>query len=487
MEKEYDFIIIGAGLSGVNAAYRLKTLLPECSYTILEAREEIGGTWSFFKFPGVRSDSELTLLGLPWRPWKHEMDMADAALILDYIQDAARDEGIDKKIQFSHRVTGANWSSEEQHWTLSVLAGDVKKEYSAKFLLACTGYYDYAKPLQAEIPGIENFRGTVAHPQFWPKDLYYADKKVIIIGSGATAATMVPAMAKTASQVTMLQRSPSYVMSLPRSNRVNVWLKKHLPERIAHSINWWLSLFFENLFIYFSITFPNQMRKILTKEMKAQFPDNVDVDVHFNPKYNPWDQRVNMCPDGEFFKAFHRGNCDVVTDRIKTVTEDGILTESGKKLEADIIVTATGLHLHLFGGIIPTVDGESVDIGTRYCWRGAMLSGLPNAGTVTGYTTTSWTIGADACVKLLFKVWKHMKKVGATSVVPVHAQDDLHSSKPVVAHSSTYFVMAQSRFPRVTGESPWYGRKNVYYDWFKLWFGSMTKGLEYTVPSKKNE
>ncbi|KAI0895366.1 FAD/NAD(P)-binding domain-containing protein [Annulohypoxylon nitens] len=485
--EEYDFIVIGAGLSGVDAAYRLKTQLPKCSYTILEAREEIGGTWSFFKFPGIRSDSELALLGLPWRPWIHKNDMADGHLIKEYIEDAARSEDIDKKIQFGHRVTGASWSSDEQRWTLAVSADDMKKEYNAKFLLACTGYYDYAKPLQADIPGIEKFQGVVAHPQFWPKDLDYAGKKVIIIGSGATAVTMVPVVAKTASHVTMLQRSPSYVMSLPVSNPVNVWLKKHLPERIAHTINWWLSLIMENLFSSFSLTFPNQMRKIMMKEMRAQLPAKIDVDTHFNPRYDPWDQRVCMCPDGDFFKALHQDNCDVVTDHIQKVTEDGILTESGKKLEADIIVPATGLHLHLFGGVIPTVDGESVDIGSRYCWRGAMLSGLPNAGTVTGYTTTSWTVGADASIKLLIDVWKRMTKIGATSVMPVHSQDDISSSKPVVPHSSTYFVMAQSRFPRVTGESPWYGRKNAFFDYFQLWFGSLTKGLEYTLLAKKNE
>ncbi|KAI0879818.1 FAD/NAD(P)-binding domain-containing protein [Annulohypoxylon maeteangense] len=485
--EEYDFIIVGAGLSGVDAAYRLKSQLPQCSYIILEAREEIGGTWSFFKFPGVRSDSELALLGLPWRPWTHENDMADADLIREYIEDAARAEGIDKKIHFGHRVTGASWSSDEQRWTLSVLAADVKKELNAKFLLACTGYYDYAKPLQADIPGMSNFQGTIAHPQFWPTDLDYAGKKVIIIGSGATAVTMVPVMAKTASQVTMLQRSPSYVMSLPLSSPVNVWLKKHLPGRIAHLINWWISLIMENLFVSFSINFPNQMRNIITKEMRALLPAKIDVDVHFNPKYDPWDQRVCMCPDGDFFKALHQDNCDIVTDRIRSVTEDGILTESGRKLEADIIVPATGLRLHLFGGIIPVVDGDPVNIGTSYCWRGTMLSGLPNAGTVTGYTTTSWTVGADASIKLLIDVWKRMAKIGATSVVPVHSHDDIHSSKPVVAHSSTYFVMAQSRFPRITGESPWYGRKNVFFDYFQLWFGSLTKGLKYTLASKKNE
>ncbi|KAI1138015.1 FAD/NAD(P)-binding domain-containing protein [Hypoxylon sp. FL0543] len=485
--NEYDFIIIGAGLSGINAGYRLKTQLPDCSYTILEARDKIGGTWSFFDFPGVRSDSDLTLFGLPWRPWIHEKNMAEAHLIREYIEDAARAEGIDKKIHFKHQVTALSWSSEEQRWTVAVLADGLKKEFKAKFIVACSGYYDYARPLNAEIPGIENFEGTVAHPQFWPKDLDYANKEVIIIGSGATAVTMLPVMAKTASHVTMLQRSPSYVLSLPASDALGEWFRKHLPERVANSINWWLSLAMEFLVVSAVISFPKLARKVIMKQMKRQLPDKIDVNVHFNPSYMPFEQRLCMCPDGDFFKALHQDNCDVVTDHIKTVTADGILTKSGKKIKADIIVTATGLYLHLLGGLTPIVDGRPVDIGTCYSWRGALLTGLPNAGAVIGYTTTSWTLGADASVKLLIKVWKHMKKIGATSVVPFHPQQDLASSKPVVEHSSTYFVAAQSRLPRITGRSPWYGRKNTVYDHFKLWFGSVTKGLKYSFPPKKNE
>ncbi|OTA90711.1 hypothetical protein M434DRAFT_397800 [Hypoxylon sp. CO27-5] len=484
---EYDFIIIGAGLSGINAAYRVKTQLPDCSYTILEAREEIGGTWSFFNFPGVRSDSELTLFGLPWRPWIHEKDMAEGHLIQQYIEDAARAEGIDKKIQFKHNVTAVSWSSEEQRWTLTVLVDDLRKEFKAKFIIACSGYYDYTKPLKAEIPGIENFQGIVAHPQFWPKDLDYANKKVIIIGSGATAVTLLPAIAKTAGHVTMLQRSPSYVLSLPASSALGGWLRNHFPERVAHSINWWLSLVLEYLFVSAALSFPKLARKHIMHEMKKQLPDKIDMNVHFNPRYMPFDQRLCMCPDGDFFKALHQDNCDVVTDHIEKVTANGIVTKSGVKLEADIIVTATGLYLHLLGGITPIVDGLPVNVGTCYSWRGTMLTGVPNAGAIIGYTTSSWTLGADASTKLLIKVWKHMKKIGATSVVPIHPQQDISSSRPVVEHSSTYFVTSQSRLPRITGKSPWYGRKNTVYDHIKLWLGSVTKGLKYTLPSKKNE
>lgn len=237
--EEYDFIVVGAGISGVDAAYRLKTQLPECSYIILEGRDEIGGTWSFFKYPGVRTDSAASMLGFPWRPWKHEQDMADGHLIREYVADAARDEGIDKKIRFKHQVTAANWSSEEQRWTLTVRAGGKEKELKTKFMMACTGYYDYTKPLQVEIPGIKRFQGLVVHPQFWPQDLDYSNKKVIIIGSGATTITLVPEMAKTAGHVTMLQRSPSYIADLPKTSPVGAWLKRTFPERLALTMRWW--------------------------------------------------------------------------------------------------------------------------------------------------------------------------------------------------------------------------------------------------------
>ncbi|OTB19267.1 hypothetical protein K445DRAFT_53834 [Daldinia sp. EC12] len=485
--EQYDFIIIGAGLSGVNAAYRLKTQLPDCSYTILEARHEIGGTWSFFKFPGIRSDSDLTLFGFPWRPWIHDADMAGAHLIKEYIEDAARAEGIDKKIQLRHRVTSLIWSSAEQLWTVAVSVDGLAKECKAKFLIACSGYYDYANPLKTEIPGIENFKGTVAHPQFWPEDLDYANKKVVIIGSGATAITMVPAMVETAGHVTMLQRSPSYVVSLPLSDPAGKWIRKIFPEGVAHLLNWWRCFMLEHLFVFFCTTFPNLARKLVVSGMKKELPPDVDVDVHFNPKYDLFDQRLGLCPDGDFFRALHRDNCDIVTDHIETVTADGIITKSGKKLDADIIVTATGLHVHILGGITPIVDGKPVDVASCYTWRGVMLTGIPNAGAIIGYTITSWTLGADSSIKLLIKIWKHMKKIGATSAVPVNAQSDFALSRPVVEHSSTYFVKAQDRLPRITGTSPWYGRTNTIYDHLKLWFGSVTKGLEYTYASKKND
>ncbi|KAH7034601.1 uncharacterized protein B0I36DRAFT_284711 [Microdochium trichocladiopsis] len=482
----YDFVIIGAGISGIDAAYRLKTQLPGCSYTILEARDVVGGTWSFFNFPGLRSDSQLTSFGLPWRPWMHQKDIANAALIRDYLQAAARDEGIDKKIQFNHKVTAASWSSDEQQWTLSTTSGGNDKTIRASFVLACCGYYRYDKPLETAIPGINDFNGIVAHPQFWPENLNWAGKKVVVLGSGATAITIVPEMAKTAGQLTMLQRSPSYVLSVPSVNPDGKFLKRFLPSWLAFPIYWWRCVIEEHLFVLFNLYFPKLGRKLLMWLARKELPSSVDVDVHFNPRYLPFEQRLCLCPDGDFFKAFHRDNCEIVTDTIESVVADGIVTKSGRKIEADIIVTATGLHVQLLSGLAPVVDGKPFSIGESYAWRGAMLTGLPNMGAVFGYTTTSWTLGADASIRLLIQVYKHMTKIGATSAVPV-VEDMAKAtpSKPVISHSSTYFVAAKDRLPRVTGQAPYSGRIHAIYDNWMLWFGSVTRGMQYTIPARK--
>ncbi|KAK9418844.1 hypothetical protein SUNI508_07616 [Seiridium unicorne] len=486
--ETFDFIVIGAGLSGIDAAYRLKTELPQCSFTVLEAREKIGGTWSYFKFPGLRSDSQLTCFGFPWRPWLNELDIANAELILDYVESAAKDEGIDKKIQFQNKVTSVDWSSAEQSWTLKInehKAESNEKTYKATFILNCTGYYDYEKPLQTTIAGLNNFKGVVAHPQFWPEHLDYSGKRIILVGSGATAVTLLPVLAESAGHVTMLQRSPSYVFSIPSVNPVGKFLKTRLPVWLAHLLNWWRSFLLEQIFVQLNLRFPRAARRLHIWLMKRQLPASVPVDVHFNPSYYPMEQRLCLCPDGNFFKALHRDNCDIVTDKIREVLGGGIMTESGLKIEADIIVTATGLHVELLSGIMPTVDSKRVDISSAFTWRGCMLTGLPNMGAVIGYTTSSWTLGADACIKLLISVYKHMQNIRATSVIPVFDGDET-LSKPVVGHSSTYFLDARDRLPRVTGESPWYGRISPFYDTWQLWFGSLTDGLKYTIPQKKD-
>jgi cation diffusion facilitator CzcD-associated flavoprotein CzcO len=485
MEGEvFDFVVVGAGMSGINAGYRLKTRLPGYSYTILEAHDTLEGTWSYFKFPGVRSDSKLTSFGFPWRPRIHNKDIVQASLIIDYLQSAADDEGIDKNIQFGHKMISADWSSSDQLWTIRTdLKDGTTKTFRCTFVLNCTGYYSYEKPLKAEIPETDKFTGVVAHPQFWPESINLSGQ-VVLVGSGATAITMLPALAKTATHVTMLQRSPSHVFSIPSESAIGKLLKSWLPARVAHRLNWWQTFILGQLFVAFHFAYPKAARCLHMSLMKKQLPPSVPVSPHFDPRYAPMEQRLCMCPDGDFFKAFHRDNCDIATDTIDTLVEHGILTKSGRMLDADVIVTATGLHLVLFGGVIPTVGGTPLDIGKSYCWRGAMTTGLPNMRAVVGYTTSPWTLGADTNVKLLISVYKEMKRRGATSAMPVFDGDPA-DSKPMFDHSSTYFVSALDRLPVITGEAPWYGRISPSFDFWQRRFGSLTKGMRYTVPERK--
>lgn len=482
----YDFVVIGAGLSGINASYRLKTQLPGCSYTILEARDSIGGTWSYFRFPGLRSDSRLTTFGFPWRPWIHDKAVADAGLIREYIESAAKDEGIDKNIQLGHKMVAADWSSSDQLWTLRVAASDgTSKDIRCTFVICCTGYYSYQKPLKAEIPGIDKFQGVIAHPQFWPEDIDLSGK-VVLVGSGATAITMLPVLAQTAGHVTMLQRSPSYVFSIPSGDPLSTLCRAWLPSSVANWLNWWRTFIIEQLFITFNLRCPNAARKLHMSLMKKQLPASVPVNPHFTPRYAPMEQRLCMCPDGNFFKALHQDNCDIVTDTIDTVVEGGIRTSSGRVLDADVIVTATGLHVELLSGVTPTMDGTPVEIAKSYAWRGAMLTGVPNLGAVIGYTTSPWTLGADSSIKLLIMVYKRMKSSGATSAVPT-MDGDPTVSKPVIGYTANYFLTARDRLPLITGETPWYERTGPISDAWQRWFGGCTtKGMKYVMPGKKD-
>lgn len=491
--SSYDIIIIGAGLSGINSAYRLQTELPGRSFAILESRDCTGGTWAFWKFPGVRSDSSMGIFGFPWHPWPHDTNMADARFINEYLADAAASRGIDKKIRFRHRVSAMSWSTTDQMWTLTVDAsgpdGVETKKLHAKWVMNCSGYYNYDKPLPVVIPGIDNFKGEVVHPQFWGEDISHAGKRVVIIGSGATAVTLLPALAETAASVTMLQRSPSFVFSLPGRDSVGAFLRRWLPPKLAASINWWKNIIEETVFLSILANFPNLGRRIVRGEMKKQLPPDLDIDQHFNPRYNLLEQRLCLCPDGDFFKALRQPNCDIVTDTIETVTGGGILTSSGRTIEADMIVTATGLFMNLLSSIPVSVDGDSVSdtIGQRYCWNGGMLEGVPNTGAVTGYTAATWTPGADARVLMLIKVFKHMESIGATSVVPYIDPETRKTlpRKPVLTNSSTYIVSAKERLPIVADVGPWRNGSNWLGDMWKVVFGNVTDGMRYTIPKDK--
>jgi cation diffusion facilitator CzcD-associated flavoprotein CzcO len=481
----FDVVIIGAGISGINAAYRIQTEFPGHSYTILEARNAIGGTWDLFRYPGIRSDSDLHTFGFPWHPWSENKAIADGPSIRAYIKDCAEKYGIDRKIRFHHKLLAGDWSSTEQTWNLSVDGNGVTQIFKARFIMICTGYYDYHEPLQTSIPGIDTFKGTKVHPQFWPEDLDYTNKKMVIIGSGATAVTLLPVLAERAAKVTMLQRSPSYVLALPSVDPSGIWIRKLFPAWVAHRLLRWKFLVLPFVFFKFCQAFPKAARNVIKKVTVKELPTSMPHDPNFNPSYNPWDQRLCVCPDGDFFKAIREHNADVVTDTIKTVTATGIQTIGGKTIDADIIVTATGLKIQLAGGAKITVNGQPFPVNDKYLWKGIMLQDLPNAAFVIGYTNASWTLGADTTAQLVCRLMKHLEKNQLSSAVPKVKDDSKMKPAPVLDLSSTYIEKAKGILPKAGDVAPWKPRSNYFTDsWVASW-GSVTTDLHFTEKGKK--
>lgn len=497
-EEECDVVIIGAGPSGINAAYKIKTEMPEASFAILEARDVIGGTWSFFRYPGIRSDSYLTGFGFRWRPWREDKEIADGPMIQRYLEESVRHAGLDEHIRLGHKVAGAHWSTPEARWTLDVDVdvaggggGRSRKTLRAGFVLACSGYYDYETPLRAEIPGLASFRGRVAHPQFWPEDLDCAGKRVVIVGSGATAVTMLPALARTAARVTMLQRSPGYVLPLASAPAHVYRARRWLPARLADAVNFWRDVLSQALLRAFCRALPGLARRVLIGAMGRQLRGTgVPVDPHFTPSYAPWAQRLCVCPDGDFYDALRRGDADVVTDRVEAVTARGLRTASGLRLDADVIVTATGLRVLLLGGARLTVDGgPPVRPADRFAWRSLMLEGVPNLAMVVGYTDMSWTLGSDACLRLLLRVLRRMRALGAAAVrpvVPAGRRDAMRArAGPLIGMRSTYFLAAADELPRRSDADPWGERKGYISESLLALFGTeatITKDLEFIMP-----
>jgi len=474
-----DVMIVGAGISGINAGYRLQTELPGYSYAILESRNAIGGTWDLFRYPGIRSDSDLHTFGFLWRPWSKANSIADGESVRNYIRESAEKYGIDRKIQFHHRLVAADWSSKQQNWTLAVEAGGEKKLYTARFIILSTGYYDYDEPLNATIPGINKFQGQVIHPQFWPEDLDYAGKNVVIIGSGATAITLLPNLAEKATKVTMLQRSPSYIMALPAVDPAGDFMRKWLPTWMAHTLVRWKFLVLPFLFFKFCRAFPNAGRKVIQANTERHLPPSMPHDPNFKPAYNPWEQRLCICPDGDFFKALQNGNSDIVTDTIKTVTASGIETASGKTIDTDIIVTATGLKMQLAGGSSISVDRKPIDVSTKFMWKGVMLQDMPNAAFVIGYTNASWTLGADATAQTVCRLLKHMDSHNASSAVPRVPSGQKLKPTPVLNLTSTYIEKAKGQFPKAGDVGPWQPRANYFVDYWTSNYGNVTTDLEF--------
>ncbi|KAL4893631.1 hypothetical protein BDV59DRAFT_27679 [Aspergillus ambiguus] len=457
---DYDVVIVGAGISGINAAYRLQSQFPNRRYAILEARSSLGGTWDLFRYPGIRSDSDLFTFGFAWHPWDQGNPIADGSAIVKYLNNAAEQYGIKENILFEHRLIGADWTSADHSWSLTVEHAGETQSISARFIIFGTGYYDYHTPLQAEIPGLDQFQGQIIHPQFWPEDLDYQDKKVVIIGSGATAITLLPKMAEKASHVTMLQRSPTYILSLP--NRRRTLLSYILPAALHRKIQRLSWLITSRWFFLFCQTFPTLARFILRLSVKSQLPRHIPHDPHFRPRYNPWDQRLCVCPDGDFFKSLHTGRANVKTDTIRSVTPSGIDLNSGDALDADIIVTATGLRLQIAGGTSLSVDGIPLHLHEKYLWHGIMLQDLPNAAFVIGYTNASWTLGADATAQFLCRFLKELDQRGVQAAVPRLTPTKAQQLQPrrLLNLNSTYVTKAEGDLPKAANQGPWLPRDN---------------------------
>ncbi|QUQ68646.1 flavin-containing monooxygenase [Kutzneria sp. CA-103260] len=449
-----DVVIVGAGLSGVGAAHHIRSAFPHRTYTILEAREAMGGTWDLFRYPGVRSDSDMQTLGYRFRPWTEAKSLADGPSILRYIKDTAAEAGIDRNIRYGHRVVAASWSTEDSLWTVNAEHNGKPVRLTAKFLYVCTGYYHYDGGYSPTFPGIDRFDGTVIHPQQWPEDLDYADKNVVVIGSGATAVTLVPAMTDKAKHVTMLQRSPTYIISRPGVDQVADRLRRLLGDRMGYAAARWKNVAVATLLYQLSQRRPGLVRRIIRDATVKLLPAGYDVDKHFRPRYNPWDQRLCLVPDGDLFRAIRHGKASVATDEIAEFTESGIRLRSGDELPADIVVTATGLRLLAFGGIRLTVDDREIKLPETMAYRGLMLSGLPNLVFTVGYTNASWTLKADLVSEFTVRVLRHMDANGFRRVVPVNDGPKV-AERPLLDFQAGYVQRSVHEFPRAGSRKPW--------------------------------
>lgn len=455
-EEHVDVLIVGAGLSGVGAGCRLVRKCPGRSFAILEARGAMGGTWDLFRFPGVRSDSDMYTLSYPFRPWSGGQVIVDGPSILEYVRETAREYGVDQRVRFHHRVVSAAWSSDVDRWTVEVERVDTgeRVRMTCSFLYSCTGYYRYDEGYTPGFSGVERFAGKIVHPQFWTNDVDHAGKRVVVIGSGATAVTLVPALAESAAHVTMLQRSPSYVLSIPALDPVAGWLSSLLPARLAYPINRWRYIA-TALWIYrLARRRPETAKRMIRKLMARRLPPDYDIDRHFTPRYQPWDQRLCLVPDNDLFDAISGGRVSVVTDEIESFTETGIALASGDRLEADLIVTATGLNMVPFGSIGLTVDGREVELPKTIVYRGMMLSGVPNMAFAFGYINQSWTLGADLTSEQVCKLLNHMDRHGYARCTP-RAPADMVASVPFAVLTSGYIQRAIDQFPRQAADDPW--------------------------------
>lgn len=471
-----DVVIVGAGLSGIGAACYLKQRCSNKTFTLLEARSNLGGTWDLFRYPGVRSDSDMQTLGFSFRPWTSVKSIADRSDIFSYIKETAEVEDIEQHIRYHHKLSRASWCSKRAQWRLEVLRDGKPTTLTCKFLYMCSGYYDYDAGYTPEWPSLKTFAGRFVHPQAWPNDLVTADKKVVVIGSGATAVTLVPELAKTAAHVTMLQRSPSYIAALPTEDALAKWLHRRLSTRTAHYLVRWKNLL-QGAYLYQLARWqPKLVKRSLIKRVKQELGPDYDVEKHFTPRYNPWDQRLCLAPDGNFFKVIKSGKASVVTDEISSFTEAGLCLASGEQLVADIIVSATGLRLKLIGGVQLTVDGTPVDIPKVFSYKGAMYSGVPNFAVALGYTNASWTLKCELISKFVCRVLAHMDARGYASCTP-HLAGATLPERPAISLTSGYIKRSKHLLPKQVGTKPWVIYQNYFQDVAALEYGNLEDGV----------
>ncbi|MGB5950352.1 MAG: NAD(P)/FAD-dependent oxidoreductase [Parvibaculum sp.] len=486
--EHFDVLVVGAGISGIGAGYHLQRNCPNRSYVILEGRERMGGTWDLFRYPGIRSDSDMYTLGYSFRPWKEAKAIADGPAILNYLHETAKDYGIDRKIRYGHMVRRASWSTDDARWTVEVERGPEKEpvRFTCNFLFMCSGYYNYAEGYTPDFQGTERFRGRIVHPQKWTDDIDYAGKRVVVIGSGATAVTLVPEMAKKAAHVTMLQRSPTYVVSRPAEDGFANWLRRHLPAMTAYHLTRWKNVLFGMYFYRLCRRKPEAARKFILNGVRAQLGPDFDIDTHFTPSYNPWDQRLCLVPNGDLFEALKAKRASVVTDHIETFTETGIRLKSGKEIEADLVVTATGLNLQVLGDLKIAVDGKDVDFSKTLNYKGMMYSDVPNLASAFGYTNASWTLKCDLTCEYVCRLLNHMERTGLRQCTPRRNDPDI-AEEPWIDFSSGYVQRSLDKFPKQGSKKPWKLYQNYALDIMSLRMGKVEDGvMAFTNPEPRN-
>jgi cation diffusion facilitator CzcD-associated flavoprotein CzcO len=476
VEADLDVLIVGAGLSGVGAAWHLQHRCPDQSYLILESRESLGGTWDLFRYPGIRSDSDMYTFGYAFRPWTDGKVFADGPSIRNYVNDTAEEAGIAPNIRYQHKVVGAHWSTEDARWTVEVAVGEsgAIKRYTAKFVFLCSGYYRYDRGYMPDFPGMADFKGDVIHPQHWPEGYDYTGKRVVVIGSGATAVTLVPAMSDKASHVTMLQRSPTYIAARPSVDKTADFLRKVLPAKTAYGLTRIKNVLQAILIFQMSRRWPDFVKKGVLKAIQEQLGEDFDVEKHFSPSYRPWDQRFCLAPEGDFFDVLKSGEASIVTDQIERFTENGILLKSGETLEADLIIPATGLEMQVGGGMDISVDGQPFVAPDHVTYRGMMLSDVPNLALAFGYTNASWTLKVDLTAERVCRLINHMKARNLDYVVPTPPEG--LETLPLLDFSSGYVQRALPTLPRQGATPPWRTYQNYLQDMFAIRYGKLEDG-----------